>query len=76
MIRVNLAVLLAKKKMKIAELHRITDIRYNTLTDYYHEMALGIRFEHIEKICEALGCTSGELVEFIPKKKKKNSPTN
>jgi len=54
--------------MSILELHRRTGIRYKTLTEYYHEMALSIKFEHIDKICEVLGCTVGELIEYIPKK--------
>jgi len=68
MIRVNLAVLLAKKKMRVADLSRITGIRYNTLSDLYHEFALRISFEHLDLICKALDCTVGDLIEYIPDK--------
>lgn len=68
MVRVNLAILLAKKKMSVLELHKLTGIRYRTLTDYFHEMALSIKFEHIDKICSALGCSAGDLIEYIPDK--------
>jgi len=69
MVRINLAVLLAKKKWKLMDLHRATGIRYMTLSDLYHEMSLSIKFEHIDKICEALDCTPGELIEYTPNKK-------
>ncbi len=66
MVRVNLAVLLAKKKWKVADLSRITGIRYNTLTDMYHEFTERISLEHIDLICKALDCTAGDLIEYIP----------
>jgi putative transcriptional regulator len=68
MVRINLAVLLAKKKWKQSDLVRMTGIRTNTINDMYHEFALSIKIEHINKICEALGCTAGELIEYIPDK--------
>lgn len=68
MVRVKLSSLLGDKKMSIMDLHRTTGIRYKTLTDYYHEMALSIKIEHIDLICEALDCAVGELLEYVPKK--------
>ncbi len=64
MLRVRLAVLLAENKMNVADLHRITGIRYNTLNDYNNEMALSIKFEHIDKICYALDCTPDDLFKY------------
>jgi putative transcriptional regulator len=69
MVRINLAVLLAKKKWKVSDLSRITGIRYMTLSDMYHEMTERISLEHIGLICEALECTPGDLIEYIPDKK-------
>lgn len=69
MVRINLAVLLAKKKMRVQHLSKSTGIRYNTLSDMYHEMTERISIEHIDLICKALNCTSGELIEYIPDKK-------
>jgi putative transcriptional regulator len=66
MVRINLAVLLAKKKWNIMDLHKLTGIRYMTLNDMYNEFALSVKIEHIDKICEVLGCTAGELIEYIP----------
>lgn len=69
MARIKLSSLLGDRKMNIMDLHRITGTRYRTLTDYYHEMALSIKFEHIDKICSALGCSVGELIEYVPDRK-------
>jgi putative transcriptional regulator len=71
MYRINLAVLLAKKKMNLSDLYRATGIRLNTLSDYYHEIALSIKFDHVEKICSVLGCTPNDLIEIVPKRVRK-----
>lgn len=68
MVRIRLAVLLAERKMNVMDLHRATGIRYNTLTDYYHEFALNLKVEHIDKICKALNCAPGDLLVFVPDK--------
>lgn len=68
MVRIRLAILLAERKMNIMDLHRATGIRYNTLTDYFHEFALNIKIEHIDKICKTLGCTPGDLLTYTPDK--------
>lgn len=65
----NLAICMARKKMDLMSLHRATEIRYNTLRDLYHEIAISIKFEHIEKICDVLECTAADLIEYAPEKK-------
>lgn len=70
MIRINLHILLAKKRLSQAELSRRTGIRQNTINDLYHEMAERISFEHIDKICETLECSISDLIEYTPKKNK------
>lgn len=64
MVKINLAELLAKKKMSRADLSRRTEIRYNTINDLYYEIAISVKFEHIEKICAELECTVSELIEI------------
>lgn len=65
MIKNNLAVLMAKKKLKIVELHRLTGISTNTLSGLYNEKTNMISFKTIDKICKALNCNVGELFEYI-----------
>jgi putative transcriptional regulator len=69
-VRINLAVLLAKKKWKVTDLAKLTGIRYMTLSDMYHEFTERISLEHIDLICKALDCTAGELIEYVPDKSK------
>ena len=68
MVRINLAVLLAQRKMRVQHLANLTGIRYNTLSDMYHEFTERISLEHIDLICRILNCTSGELIEHVPDK--------
>ena len=74
-IRIHLGRLLGERKMKMAELSRITGISKNALSEVYHEKGKQIRYDTLEKICEALGCTVGELIEYQPDNTKTNSET-
>lgn len=69
MLKNNLAILMAEKKIRIAELHRLTGISANTLSSLYNEKTNMIAFNTIEKICEVLNCEVGELFKYIPNKK-------
>ncbi len=72
-IRIHLGRLLGERKMKMAELSRITGISKNALSDVYYEKGKQIRYETLEKICEALGCTVGDLIEYQRDKTKPSS---
>lgn len=54
--------------MTQADLARKTGIRPTTINDIYHEMAERVNLEHLDLICEALGCDLTELMEYIPNK--------
>lgn len=69
MIKIYLSRILGEKRMSQAELSRRTGIRPSTICDIYNEVAERIKLENINRICEVLGCTSGELIEYIPDKK-------
>lgn len=71
MVACHLSTILGKRKWKVTHLANVTGIRYNTLLDLYNEMALGIKFEHIDLICKALDCSSEELIEYTPDKSDK-----
>lgn len=69
MIKIHLAKLLGEKKWTQKYLADITGIRPNTIHQMYHEFIDRINVEHIDKICDALGCEVGDLIEYIPNKK-------
>ena len=66
MVRIYLSKLLGEKRMTQKELSELTGIRPNTINEWYHEIVVSMKVEHIDKICEALGCTVEELIEVIP----------
>lgn len=68
MIRINLSKLLGERRMTQKELSKLTGIRPNTINEWYHEIVTSLRVEHIDRICEALGCSIGELIEVVPNK--------
>lgn len=56
MIRIILSTRLGEKRWTQADLARATGIRPNTINDMYHEITERVNLEHIDLICEALGC--------------------
>ena len=66
MIRIKLSALLGEKKMTQADLARITGIRPSTINELYHELAERVKLEHIDLICEALGCEVSDLIVLEP----------
>ena len=66
MVRIHLDELLGRRRMTQQQLALRTGIRPNTISDMYNEMCVRINIEHIDKICEVLGCTISELLEYVP----------
>ncbi|NNH78933.1 helix-turn-helix transcriptional regulator [Acinetobacter sp. ANC 5380] len=64
MIKSNLAVLLAERKMKVADLVRSTGINKSTLHKLYNDESVRIDFETIDKICTTLEVEVGELLIY------------
>lgn len=66
MIKILLSSRLGDLRMTQADLARMTGIRPNTINDLYHEVADRVCIEHLDLICEALGCQLGDLIVRIP----------
>ncbi|MFX2256591.1 helix-turn-helix transcriptional regulator [Acinetobacter variabilis] len=64
MIKSNLAVLLAERKMRVADLVKETGINKSTLYKLYNDESVRIDFETIDKICIALKISVGDLLIF------------
>ncbi len=54
--------------MSQRELSDLTGIRPNTINEWYHEIVVSLRVEHIDRICEVLDCFISDLIEVIPNK--------
>jgi putative transcriptional regulator len=64
MVRVNLAVVMAKKRMhSLKDLAEKTGISRTTLTALYYEKGKGVQFDTIDKLCHYLEVDVGELIE-------------
>ncbi|MCL2715694.1 MAG: helix-turn-helix transcriptional regulator [Alphaproteobacteria bacterium] len=61
---VNLDVMLAKRKMRSKDLAERIDITEQNLSLLKSGKVKGVRFETLNKICEALQCQPGDLLEY------------
>ena len=66
MIRILLSTRLGEQRWTQADLARATGIRPNTIGELYHEFAERVILEHLDLICEALGCELDEIIIRIP----------
>ena len=66
MIRILLSPRLGERRWTQADLARMTGIRPSTINELYHELAERVNLEHIDLICEALGCEVSDLIEREP----------
>ncbi|MGE4064473.1 MAG: helix-turn-helix domain-containing protein [Rhodospirillaceae bacterium] len=66
MIVVQLDVMLAKRKMRSKELAERIGITEANLSLLKSGKVKGVRFETLEKICAALECQPGDLLEYRP----------
>jgi len=61
---VNLDVMLARRKMRSKELAERIGITEQNVSLLKSGKVKGVRFETLEKICEALECQPGDILEF------------
>ena len=64
-IRVNLDVMLAKRKMSVAELAERVGITSANVSVLKNGRAKAIRFSTLDGICEALECQPGDVLEWV-----------
>ena len=63
---VNLDVILAKRKIRSNELAKQIGITTANLSILKTGKAKAIRFSTLEKICEVLECSPGDILEYVP----------
>jgi putative transcriptional regulator len=69
MIKVHLSRMMGEKKLKIFELADLTGLHRNGITKLYYEKTDGIKFDTLEKLCNALECEISDLIEIVKDKK-------
>lgn len=65
MIKCHLSRMMGEKKLKIADVARMTGLHRNTITLLYNETATRVDLDAIERLCELFECRVGELFERI-----------
>ena len=62
-IQINLDVMMAKRKVKLKQLSEQVGITEANLSILKNGKAKAIRFSTLEKLCEALECQPGDLLQ-------------
>jgi putative transcriptional regulator len=57
--------MMGEKKLKIADVARVTGLHRNTITLLYNETANRVDLDAIDKLCELFDCQVGELFERV-----------
>lgn len=73
---VNLDVMLARRKMRSRELAALIDITEANLSLLKSGKVKGIRFDTLDRICAALECQPGDLLEYRSESIAPNRPLN
>lgn len=63
---VNLDVMLAKRKMRSKDLAPLVGITEQNISLLKSGKVKGVRFDTLERICEALDCQPGDILEYVP----------
>ncbi|VBB06484.1 Hypothetical protein LUCI_1716 [Lucifera butyrica] len=67
-LKCHLSRIMGEKRINISEVAKEAGIARNTVTALYHETAKGVTWDVLEKLCAALDCQPGDLLEYLPKK--------
>ena len=65
-IMVNLDVMMAKRKMSLNELAQRVDLTLANLSILKTGKARAVRVDTLNKLCRALDCQPGDLLEYRP----------
>ena len=68
MIRINLDVMMAKRKISLTELAEKVGLTMSNLSVLKTEKARAIRFSTLDSICKVLNCQPGDILEYLPDK--------
>ncbi len=75
MIVIRIDVMLAKRKMSVTELAEQVGITMANLSILKNGRAKAVRLETLDKLCKALNCQPGDLLEFAEDAPEPSRPT-
>ena len=65
-IRINLDVMMARRKIGLTELSKEVDVTMANLSILKNNKAKAVRFSTLNAICKALDCQPGDILEYVP----------
>jgi len=65
MIVINLDVMMARRKIGLAELAERIDLTQANLSVLKNGKGRAIRFSTLNRLCGALGCQPGDILEYV-----------
>jgi len=65
MIVINLDVMMAKRKIGLAELAECIDLTQANLSILKNGKGKAIRFSTLNRLCRALDCQPGDILEYV-----------
>ena len=65
-IRINLDVMMARRKIGLTELSQEVDVTMANLSILKNNKAKAVRFSTLNAICKALDCQPGDILEYDP----------
>lgn len=63
---INVDVMLAKRKMSVTELSERVGITMANISILKNGKARAIKLDTLDKICRALDCQPGDILEYVP----------
>lgn len=63
-IKCHLSRIMGEQKINMAELAKRAGVAKNTVRSLYYETAKGITWDVLAKLCKALNCQPGDLIEI------------
>lgn len=69
MIRVNLDVMMARRKISSGELARLLGLTQANLSILKTNKGKAVRFTTLDAICRVMDCQPGDILEYVPDEK-------
>ena len=64
--------LLAERRLRVADLVRMTDISKSTLHRIYNDETTRIEFDTLSKLCQVLKVTPGDVLKYVSDENEEN----
>ena len=58
--------MMGEQKINATQLAKRAGLSRYAIYELYHERTKGIEFETLAKLCKALDCSVGDLLEYVP----------